>query len=128
MVGLNGDFAFASRNFNWEFSVSYGASDNTQSTPSYVFQNVANALNATTNAAGQIVCAGTPVNGPTTTASSQCAPLNIFRQWLAVLSRAAVHHSPGAGRLFQHAKRYQCLHRRRYSEGAGRRVEIFRWI
>ncbi|HEY6618728.1 MAG TPA: TonB-dependent receptor [Steroidobacteraceae bacterium] len=78
VVGLNGDFAWGSRNFNWEVSVSYGASDNTQSNPSYVFQNVANALNATTNAAGQIVCAGTPVNGPTTTASSTCAPLNIF--------------------------------------------------
>jgi outer membrane receptor protein involved in Fe transport len=78
VVGLNGDFSFASRNFNWEVSVSYGTSDNTQVTPSYVFQNMANALNATTNAAGQIVCAGTPVNGPTTTASSQCAPLNIF--------------------------------------------------
>ena len=78
VVGLNGDFSFASRNFNWEVSVSYGTSDNTQVTPSTVFQNVANALNATTNAAGQIVCAGTPVNGPTTTASSTCAPLNIF--------------------------------------------------
>jgi iron complex outermembrane recepter protein len=78
VVGLNGDFSFASRNFNWEVSVSYGTSSNTQDTPSYVFQNVANALNATTNAAGQIVCAGTPVNGPTTTASSTCAPLNIF--------------------------------------------------
>ena len=44
------------------------------------FQNVANALNATRNSAGQIVCAGTPVNGPTTTASSTCAPLNIFGQ------------------------------------------------
>jgi outer membrane receptor protein involved in Fe transport len=78
VVGLNGDFALGSRNFNWEVSVSYGVSDSTQSNPSYVFQNVANALNATTNAAGQIVCAGTPVNGPTTTASSTCAPLNIF--------------------------------------------------
>jgi iron complex outermembrane recepter protein len=78
VVGLNGDFSFAERNFNWEVSVSYGTSDNTQSTPSYVFQNVANALNATTNSAGQIVCAGTPVNGPTTTASSTCAPLNVF--------------------------------------------------
>src|SRR5580698_8103367 len=75
VVGLNGDFSFASRNFNWEVSVSYGTSSNTQDTPSYVFQNVANALNATTNAAGQIVCAGTPVNGPTKTASSTCAPL-----------------------------------------------------
>jgi iron complex outermembrane receptor protein len=78
VVGLNGDFTFASRNFNWEVSVSYGASDNTQVTPSYVFQNVANALNSTRNAAGQIVCAGTPVNGPTSTISSTCAPLDIF--------------------------------------------------
>ena len=78
VVGANGDFTFASRNFNWEVSVNYGTSDNVQLTPSYVFQNVANALNSTRNAAGQIVCAGTPVNGPTTTALSTCAPLNIF--------------------------------------------------
>ena len=78
VLGLNGDFSFGSRNFNWEVSVNYGTSDNNQATPSYVFQNVVNALNSTTNAAGQIICAGTPVNGPTSTASSQCAPLNIF--------------------------------------------------
>jgi iron complex outermembrane recepter protein len=78
VVGLNGDFSFAQRNFNWEVSVGYGISNNDQKTPSFVFQNVANALNSTVNSAGQIVCAGTPVNGPTTTASSQCAPLNIF--------------------------------------------------
>jgi len=78
VVGLNGDFTFAARNFNWEVSVSYGVSDNQQVTPSYVFSNFANALNATTNASGQIVCAGTPVNAPTTTISSTCAPINIF--------------------------------------------------
>jgi iron complex outermembrane recepter protein len=78
VAGLNGDFTFANRNFNWEVSVSYGASDNTQVTPSYVFVNAANALNSTTNASGQIICAGTPVAAPTTTLSSQCAPLNIF--------------------------------------------------
>ena len=75
---LNGDFAFGERNFNWEVAASYGTSSNTQVTPSYVFQNVVNALNATTNASGQIVCAGTPVNAPTSTASSTCAPLDIF--------------------------------------------------
>jgi outer membrane receptor protein involved in Fe transport len=80
VVGLNGDFTFASRNFNWETSVSYGASDNTQVTPSYVFANFANALNSTRNAAGQIVCAGTPVNASTSTISSTCAPINIFGQ------------------------------------------------
>jgi outer membrane receptor protein involved in Fe transport len=78
VAGLNGDFSWGSRNFNWEVSLNYGTSNNTQLTPSFVFQNVVNALNSTTNAAGQIVCAGTPVNGPATTASSQCAPLNIF--------------------------------------------------
>jgi iron complex outermembrane recepter protein len=78
VVGVNGDFALGSRNFNWEVSVSYGSADNRELTPSYVFQNLANALNATTNAAGQIICGGTPVNAPTTTASSTCAPLNIF--------------------------------------------------
>lgn len=78
VTGVNGDFSIGSRNFNWEVAASYGTSSNTQLTPSYVFQNVANALNATTNAQGQIICAGTPVNGPTTTASSTCAPLDIF--------------------------------------------------
>ena len=60
--------------------MSYGTSDNRQVTPSYVFHNLANALNSTTNAAGQIVCGGTPVNAPTSTVSSTCAPLNIFGQ------------------------------------------------
>jgi iron complex outermembrane receptor protein len=80
VAGVNGDFSLGERNFNWEVSVNYGTSNNTQVTPSYVFQNLANALNATTNAQGQIVCAGTPVNGPTSTVSSTCAPLNIFGQ------------------------------------------------
>ena len=78
VAGLNGDFTAGERKFNWEVSISYGTSDNTQATPSYVFQNVANALNATTNAAGKIVCAGNPVNAPIATASSKCAPLDIF--------------------------------------------------
>jgi iron complex outermembrane receptor protein len=78
VTGLNGDFAFGERNYNWEVAASYGTSSNTQVTPSYVFQNVVNALNATTNASGQIICAGNPVAGPTTTASSTCAPLDII--------------------------------------------------
>ena len=57
VAGLNGDFSWGSRNFNWEVSVNYGTSDNTQVTPSYVFQNLANALNATRDTAGNIVCA-----------------------------------------------------------------------
>jgi outer membrane receptor protein involved in Fe transport len=78
VLGLRGDFDIGERKFHWESSFSYGTSDNTQVTPAFVFQNLANALNATTNAAGQIVCAGTPVNAPISTASSNCAPLNVF--------------------------------------------------
>ena len=79
VVGLNGDFSFAVPETSTGKCPSATARPTTRnSRPSYVFQNVANALNSTTNAAGQIVCAGTPVNGPTTTASSTCAPLNIF--------------------------------------------------
>jgi iron complex outermembrane recepter protein len=78
VIGVNGDFSVWDRNFNWEVAANYGASSNTSVEPAYVFQNVQNALNATLNSAGQIVCAGNPVNGPTTTISSTCAPLNIF--------------------------------------------------
>jgi iron complex outermembrane recepter protein len=78
VTGLNGDFSWGERNFNWEVAGSYGSSSNTQVTPSYVFQNVVNALNSTRNAQGTIICAGNPVNAPTTTASSTCAPLDIF--------------------------------------------------
>ena len=78
VLGLNGDFTIGERAFNWEVAANYGSSDGLQVQPSYVFQNVQNALNSTLNSAGQIVCAGTPVNAPISTISSTCAPLNIF--------------------------------------------------
>ena len=78
VLGAKGDFDVGERKFHWESSFSYGTSDNTQVTPAYVFQNLANALNATTDANGSIVCAGKPVNAAISTVSSVCAPLNIF--------------------------------------------------
>ena len=78
VVGLNGDFSIFNRNYTWDVSANYGTSSNTSYNPQVVYQNLVNALNATTNASGQIVCAGTPVNAPIATQSSQCAPLNIF--------------------------------------------------
>jgi iron complex outermembrane receptor protein len=78
VLGLQGDFAVFDHHYVWEVSANYGESSNTASTPSFVYQNVVNALNSTTNAAGQIICGGTPVNAPTNTASSACAPLNPF--------------------------------------------------
>jgi iron complex outermembrane receptor protein len=78
VLGLKGDFAIFDHKYNWEVAANYGESSNTATQPSLVYQNVVNALNSTTNSAGQIVCAGTPVNAPTTTTSSACAPLNVF--------------------------------------------------
>jgi iron complex outermembrane receptor protein len=97
VMGLNGEFSIGQRNFNWEVAANYGVSNDLQVNPSYVYQNVQNALNSTLNASGQIVCAGSPVNAPTTTVSSTCAPLNIFgngspsvaaRQYITHLARA----------------------------------------
>jgi iron complex outermembrane receptor protein len=102
VVGLNGNFSVWNRDFNWEVAANYGASSNTSVQPAYVFQNVQNALNATLNSAGQIVCAGNPVNAPTTTVSSTCAPLNIFgngspslaaRQYITHLATATSDNS-----------------------------------
>ncbi len=78
VLGVNGDFDVGQRNFNWELAATYGYSRSTNRTPSYVFQNLQNALNATVDGAGNIVCGGTPVNSPVSTGSSTCAPLNIF--------------------------------------------------
>jgi len=78
VVGLKGDFSLgASHDYTWELAVNYGHSQNTSVQPAYVFQNLQNALNATT-VAGQIVCAPGYVNSPIATNSSTCAPLNIF--------------------------------------------------
>lgn len=78
VVGLNGDFSIgSSHDYTWEVAANYGRSKNTSVQPAYVFQNLQNALNATT-VAGQIVCAPGYVNSPIQTNSSTCAPLNIF--------------------------------------------------
>ncbi|HXY96440.1 MAG TPA: TonB-dependent receptor [Steroidobacteraceae bacterium] len=78
VVGLNGDFSLgSSHDYTWEIALNYGNSKNTSVEPAYVFQNLQNALNATT-VAGQIVCAPGYVNSPIQTNSSTCAPLNIF--------------------------------------------------
>jgi iron complex outermembrane recepter protein len=88
VVGLNGDFSIgASHDYSWEVAVNYGHSEDTFVQPVYVFQNVQNALNATT-VGGQIVCAPGGVNSTIATQSSTCAPLNIFGQGQA--SQAAL--------------------------------------
>ena len=80
VVGMNGDFSLGSaHDYTWDIALNYGRSENTAVQPAYVFQNLQNALNATT-VGGQIVCAPGYVNSPIQTNSSTCAPLNIFGQ------------------------------------------------
>ena len=78
IVGANGDFSIVDRNWNYEVAINYGYSRNDASVPAYVFQNVQNALNAVVGPNGQIECAPGYTNSPFKTASSTCAPLNVF--------------------------------------------------
>ena len=78
LVGLTGDFSVGERNYNWDATINYGYSRNTSTNPADVFQNIENALNATRNAQGQIICTPGYVNSPIKTGSSTCAPLDIF--------------------------------------------------
>ena len=78
VMGLEGKFSIGSRNFTWDAAANYGYSRNGTVTPQIVWQNMLNALNATTDAGGNIVCGGTPVAAPVSTLSSSCAPLNVF--------------------------------------------------
>lgn len=91
VVGIEGKFALGKRSFNWEIAANYGSSRNVSSVPSLVTQNLLNAIDAVRDPlSGQIVCAGTPANAPTTTLSGTCAPINLFGQGSA--SRAALDY------------------------------------
>ncbi len=65
---------------DWKLTatVNYGRSITTSSNPELVQKNFENALNASTDASGAIVCAPGAVNSPIATISSTCAPLNPF--------------------------------------------------
>ncbi|GAC88893.1 TonB-dependent outer membrane receptor [Gluconobacter thailandicus F149-1 = NBRC 100600] len=76
--GLNGDFEAVGRRFNWKVQGEYSKYMNDTWQPSIVTQNLMNALNATTDGNGNIVCA-TPYNSaPIATRSSTCSPINLF--------------------------------------------------
>ena len=76
--GFNGDFTVGSRNFQWEVSANYGHSRTKGSVEELVQQNFANALDAVTDASGNIICRPGYTNATIATHSSTCAPLNIF--------------------------------------------------
>lgn len=75
---LEGDFALGTHKFSWEVSANYGQTDSQTTQRELVTQNYYNALNATTDANGNIVCAPGYTNAAIPTLSSTCAPLDIF--------------------------------------------------
>jgi iron complex outermembrane recepter protein len=78
VVGVGGDFSLGERNYTWEAAMNYGWSRNDSAVPAYIFQNLQNALDATTDPSGNIICAGNPVAAAVASESSTCAPLNVF--------------------------------------------------
>ena len=93
VVGLNGDFSVLERNFNWEIAANYGYSRNTSSVPAYVFQNLQNALDATLDASGNIVCAGNPVAAAGIDRLEHLRALEHFRAGIAQRGGEGLHHS-----------------------------------
>lgn len=82
--GAKGAFQIGGRNFNYEISGNYGRTQIDDVRQDLNAQNFINAVNVTTNAAGQIVCT-TAVTAATTatpgflpTADPNCQPLNIL--------------------------------------------------
>lgn len=87
---LDGDFALGSHQFNWEITANYGHTQTKTDQRELVTQNFYNALNATTDANGNIICAPGYVSATIPTLSSTCAPLDIFG--VGNESRAALNY------------------------------------
>jgi len=88
--GLTGDFNAGERKFGWDLTVNYGRSTSSTASRELVNQNFYNALNAVSNANGQITCAPGYTSASYPTISSTCAPLNIFG--LGNASQAAINY------------------------------------
>ena len=78
VAGLSGDFGVIGHDLNWSVTGTYGKNKIINRSAQVVNQNVGNALNATTDANGNIVCAPGYTNAAITTLSPTCAPLNLF--------------------------------------------------
>ena len=96
--GADGDFQIGDHAWHYEASVNYGHSTTTGRTPKLVFKNLTNALNATTDANGNIICAPGYVNANIQTLSSTCSPLNLFGQSSTATQRAAIDYTTAIAR------------------------------
>jgi len=93
VFGLDGTFDLADRLFYWEASSNYGRSESFNYGTALNQQRFVNAINVSTNAAGQVVCNPTArsatylvipasgsqfANGPIPVADPNCVPLDLF--------------------------------------------------
>lgn len=85
VAGFDGDFSLFNRKFNFEATANYGRSEGSFFASVLNQQHFVNAINVTTNSAGQIVCntavtAATKVNPDALlpVADAACVPLNVF--------------------------------------------------
>lgn len=77
--GLDGTFhVLPGKTWNFETYLNYGNSRTTSRNPELNQQNFLNAVNATTDANGNIICAPGYTNSPIATVSETCAPLDLF--------------------------------------------------
>jgi outer membrane receptor protein involved in Fe transport len=81
--GFNGNFELFGNDYRWEVSANYGRSKGEFFQTVLNQQRFANAINVTTNAAGQIVCNPTPTRnvapgGINPIADPNCVPLDVF--------------------------------------------------
>ncbi|MCR6663140.1 MAG: TonB-dependent receptor [Luteimonas sp.] len=84
VFGFNGSFDLGNRAYYWEASANHGRTANTFTQTVLNQQNFINAMNATVDGSGRVVCAGTPIpglfipGGNTPVADPRCVPLDLF--------------------------------------------------
>ncbi|GBR45502.1 TonB-dependent receptor [Neokomagataea tanensis NBRC 106556] len=88
--GFKGDFSVLGRKVEWDANANYGDNSSVTFQDQVNNQNFANALNATTDSAGNIICMPGYTNSPMATKSASCSPLNLFGNGQA--SQSAVNY------------------------------------
>jgi outer membrane receptor protein involved in Fe transport len=78
VAGVTGDIQAGERKFTWEINGTYGRTIARTTSREIVTQNFFNAIDATTDANGNIICRPGYTNAAIATGSATCAPLNIF--------------------------------------------------
>lgn len=76
--GARGDFELGSRKVTYEVSANYGSSTTRSSSRELIQKNFLNAVDAVTDANGNIVCRPGYTSATIASVNSACAPLNLF--------------------------------------------------